>query len=185
MLGSKPLSINELQILDMCFMHESVRVAFKLCLYTGLRPQEMLHLNVGDVVGQTRLTLLKRSTKGRIKSRNLILHPDLISVLSHHCKGRAETEPLFVGPKGNRLSYNTCWRYFKVAVERANLRGKVGLHSGRKTFARAIYQNSGKDIAMTAKLLGHTDVRNVMSYLSFETETLDRVVTAVPWAHTK
>lgn len=182
MLGSRPLTKLELQILDMCFMSEHVRVAFKVCLYTGLRPQEMLHLKVGDVVGQTRLTLVKRSSKGRIKSRNLILHPDLISVLTLHSVGRLLEEPLFLGAKGKPLSYHACWRAFKVAVERANLKGKVGLHSGRKTFAQHVYAASGKDIVMTAKLLGHTDVRNTLAYISFETAALDAVVTAVPWA---
>ena len=182
MLGSRPLTIKELQILDMCFMWEHARVAFKICLYSGLRPQEVLSLRVGDVVGVDRLLLSKRNSKGKLKSRSIKLHPDLISVLSHHSKGRPLDEALFLDKWDKPLKYHAWWRQFKTAVERANLKGKVGLHSGRKTFAQHIYRSSDKDVVMVAHMLGHRNLRSTLDYLSFETVEGDRIVEQMPWA---
>lgn len=182
MLGVKPLNQSELQVLDMCFMKERTRVLFNLCLYTGLRPAEALSLNVNDVKGQERLLLLKRNSKGRVKSRSLLMHPALRQLLADFIIGLPEGGPLFLARAGKRLSYQMALREFKEAASRANIKGKVGLHSGRKTFARHVYDASQKDIAMAAKLLGHTDVNNALSYLSFKTEEADAMVQAMPWA---
>ncbi len=183
MLGCKSLSQTELQILDLCFMKQRTRVFFKLCLYTGLRPSEALSLRVKDVQGQDRVILLKRFSKGKVRSRSLLLHPALRVILAEHIAecGLNMEDPLFLARANKPMSYQVMLRDFKVAAARANLKGKVGLHSGRKTFASHVYGASGKDIALTARMLGHTDVNNAMSYLSFNTEATDKVVEMMAW----
>lgn len=184
MLGVKPLNQTELQVLDMCFMKERTRVLFNLCLYTGIRPQEALNLRVSDVAGQERLLLVKRLSKGKFRSRSILMHPALRQLLAAYIR----TEdlqldgPLFMARANRALSYGVALREFKEAISRANIKGKVGLHSGRKTFAAHAYERLGRDIFKAAKILGHADVKTTMSYLSFATEEADDVVDHVPWA---
>lgn len=182
MLGVRPLNKTELEILDLCFMRERSRVFFKVCLYTGLRPQEALSLKVSDVRGQVRLILAKRYSKGKVRSRSVLLHPALVSLLEQFTQGRPLEEPLFMARAGKPLTYQMALREFKEAAFRAGLKGKVGLHSGRKTFAGHAYDSLKKDIFKTARILGHADVKSTMAYLSFSTEEADAVVDAIPWA---
>lgn len=185
MLGCKSLTEREVRTLEMCFQRPRTRVFFQLCLYTGLRPAEALALRVGDVVGTDRLLLHRRLTKGRVKSRSIKLHPTLIRVLQTYCEGRAADEPLFLARAGRPLTYRVLHREFAEAVQRAGLCGKVAPHSGRKTFAARVYAASGKDIVTTGKLLGHSDPKNTMMYLSVGQEVLDGVVEMVPWGGLK
>lgn len=180
MLGVKPLNKTELQILDLCFMNEHVRTFFKLCVYSGLRPKEALSLRIADVQGG-RIYLAKRFSKARAGSRSIKLHPELISVLRSYYLSRPLEEPIFVAD-GKPITYHRMWRWFKEAVVRANIKGRTGLHSGRKTFAKHVYEHSGKDLVLTAKMLGHSDVKNTTCYLAFTTEEQDRLVDLIPWS---
>jgi integrase len=178
-LGVKPLNQTELEVLDLCFMNEHVRTFFKLCVYTGLRPREALSLRVGDVA-EERVHLAKRFSKGRAGSRSIKLHADLISALKPYVAGRPHADALFMAD-GKVITYVKMWRWFKHAVSRANIKGRTGLHSGRKTFAKHVYEHSGKDLVFAARMLGHADVKNTSAYLSYDTAEYDAAVASLRW----
>ena len=52
----------------------------------------------------------------------------------------------------------------------------LSTHSMRKTYANRAYENSGRDLFMTAKALGHKSPQSTVSYLSFKQEAVDELV---------
>lgn len=184
MLGTRPLTTKDIALLEMCFQKPREKLFFRLCLVTGFRPSEALSLRVRDVVATDRVLLQKRNTKGRIKSRSILLHPGLRAYIAEYVvlEGLTAEEPLFKSREGGGpVSYTQMWRSFKQAVDRAGLTGKVACHSMRKTYARHMYEQFQKDIVKTAKALGHTQIQSTVSYLSFDTAEIDRAVVAMPW----
>ena len=51
------------------------RALFGICLFTGCRVSEALALQTTDIKGET-LTFRKSTTKGKLKTRVVDLHPD-------------------------------------------------------------------------------------------------------------
>lgn len=67
-------------------------------------------------------------------------------------------------PISNMMFHNVVKGSFKDAgIDMSDRR--LGTHSLRKTYARTIYDKTGKDINTTARLLGHRNVNSTMSYL--------------------
>ncbi len=54
---------------------ERDRALFGICLFTGCRVSEALALQITDIKGET-LTFRKSTTKGKLKTRVVDLHPD-------------------------------------------------------------------------------------------------------------
>lgn len=181
MIGSRPISTSEMELLTLCFQKRRTAVFFKLVVQTGFRPAEALSLQVQDVAGKDRVTVWRRNVKGRTRSRSLFLGPALRQAIQTYLVQESlNCGPLFPARAGRPVTYRVMARDFRAAVERANLKGKVTLHSGRKTFAKFVYEHSGKDIHFTAQSLGHSSPQNTFSYLSFDTEKLDQMVAQMP-----
>lgn len=179
-VGMRPLTQAEIDVLDMCFLKERTRALFKVCLYTGLRPKEALSLRVADIQGG-RVLLWKRNSKGRVASRSLKLHPALASYLATYTQGASLGDPLFAARDGKVYSYHMAYRELKAALSRAQIKGRVALHSGRKTFAERVWLASGKDLIATSRLLGHTNPQNTLHYIQPQQGALDALVEAAPW----
>jgi integrase/recombinase XerD len=57
------------------------RAMLGICLFTGCRVSEALALQTTDIKGET-LTFRKSTTKGKLKTRVVDLHPDLAKLLA-------------------------------------------------------------------------------------------------------
>lgn len=178
MLGCKPLTQEEQRLLLRALPNLKLRMLFRLLLFTGFRISEALSLDVKDVYGQDRVLVMKRNMKGKIKSRDLLLHPELGAALKAYvdAEGLLPHDPLFKDRLGNRLKKAAAWKALRSAVRRAGLVGRVSFHSARKSFADQVHSHFKFDLVKTSKALGHASVLSTASYLSFKTEELDSAV---------
>jgi len=172
------------------------RLLFLTGIYTGFRVHELLAIRFGDIWrhGQPvpAVSLARRQLKGgagahaaRVRGRTVTLHPSLRAaiqnlVLEKFPDGKAPAEEfVFKSRKGANepLTIRAAWRILKSAARRAGLDERVATHSMRKSFAKAVYQNSGRDIILTQKALGHRAITTTSRYLeSTDQEVTDAVL---------
>lgn len=189
MIGCRPFTDLEL---DMLQAHMGQRDATLLILgsLTGYRISELLSLRAADVATfeptlspTTTVTVQRKHTKGRQKSRTVPLHPEAAAACLALIKATrlGPTDYLFRSREGgNRaIDPSQAHRVLKQATRLLNLQGKVATHSMRKYFANKVYEGSGKDIIMTQAALGHASVATTGQYLSFKTEALQGILTAM------
>ena len=188
MRGARPLDQNEVkQVADL--LNPRDKALFLLGIYTGLRISELLSLTVADIrdpvsfVVRKELYLKRKNTKGKTSGRSIPIHPQAQSALldwlrvypQNHWVGTGT--PLFLSAKTRQvqgipnvpkpISRVQAWRILNSAFIRTGLAGKLGTHALRKTFAKGVYERSGKDLLVTQKALGHTAVSTTVDYLSF------------------
>ena len=76
--------------------------------------------------------------------------------------------PLFESQrKGKAISRVQAYRILERAYDEAGLRGKLGTHAMRKTFAHGVYEVLGHDLVKTQRVLGHKNIKSTVSYLGF------------------
>ncbi len=181
MIGCRPLTDTEIDRLKAC-IELSIRDRCLLILgcTTGFRISELLSLRWSDVLDKDRVTVVKRNRKGRARSHSALLHPEAKAALDalQYDTGPilASEEFIFKSKKGGHINRQQAWRVLRDAFKALNLRGPLGTHCMRKSFAAAVYAGSDKDLVVTAKALGHANINSTVSYLSFQTEQLDSIV---------
>lgn len=186
MQGCRPLTTREISLtLKFGALSARDRLLLLLCSTTGFRISEALSLKLEDVLCpdgtfQTRITVRKRNTKGKVQSRSALLHPELKAAVEGLMR-ETELRPgdyLFQSRKGQNkpITPTQAYRALKQAFNTLNLQGKVATHSMRKYFAGEVYEALGRDLFKTSKALGHKYVNSTAHYLSFKTEELDAAV---------
>lgn len=161
------LTVSELDMLAAAVGPYSTMVKF-LGL-TGLRIGEALALDVADIDLKRGVVKVSKAltydasykavigpTKTKAK-RDVhipkVLLPELKTVVGH----RNGKEPLFLGPKGGRLTYGTFSRnFFRPAVKKLGLTD-VTIHSLRHTCA-SLYIANNTNIVTVSRILGHSNV---------------------------
>lgn len=164
---------------------------------TGIRIGEAAALNVGDVdldartmtISESRSYVPKRYTdsgqygenkepKSERSERTIGLPDDVVEVLRPLVEGRHPSEPLFVGPKGGRLSPDRYrQREFGPAAKRAGYGGYTP-HDLRHHCASVLFRD-GVPPGSIAKYLGHTVAVLLDVYAGFFEEDDRRVVEAL------
>ena len=133
--------------------------------YTGLRKSELLNLNWDDInLGLKYLTV--KNTKNRI-DRSIPLHSRVSNLLDTYLSQRLplESEAIFVGKKGTRLSKNSLDRLFKKYLKLSNLSHKgYTIHSMRHTFATRLL-NKNASLVKIKNLMGHKSIESTEIYL--------------------
>lgn len=181
-MGCRPLSKLEIDSILKNLPTIRDKTIFIMGIYTGFRIQECLSLKVKDV--QTERIEVKRSNmKGKGSSRSVVIHAVLrqyLDALITSLQGanfNGDTY-LFQSARGlNRpIGRVQAWYQLHQVVLKLGLKGKIGLHSTRKTFADRVYNAFNKDILKTQKALGHKNMNSTVSYLSFRTEEIDEAV---------
>ncbi len=161
----------ELDSFELCFVN--------LLLYTGLRKNEALALNVSDidlkkkkinitkslVSSKRRESCLQEYTKTAAGKRQVPIPSFLLDILSKYSKER--TGILFTSRNGGYISGGTMdFRWGKIlkklqAVSDAPLADDITLHMFRHTYASDLYK-SGIDIKQAQHLLGHDDIKTTL-----------------------
>lgn len=184
MIGCRALTDQEVLLIEANFESIRDKALFILNVYTGFRIQESLSLRVKDVFENNkmseRITVQRKSMKGRISSRSVKAHDRVKALLYQLIKSEA-LEPndyLFKSRKGfnQPISRIQAWKIFKGVARSLKLEGKLGLHSSRKRFADKMYKQFKGDIFKTSKALGHKHITSTTSYLSFKTEEIDEAI---------
>src|SRR5271154_5320969 len=157
------------------------RMLLLLAVQTGLRVSELINLTCGDValgIGAH----VRCIGKGR-KERSTPLRKDCVQALRVWLseRGGADSEPLFVSNRGERLSRDAVERIVCKHVELAaetcpTLRGKrVTPHVLRHSAAMQLLQN-GVDRTVIALWLGHESVESTQMYVHADIELKEKAL---------
>lgn len=195
MCATRSLNRSEQAEITAALDHARDRLLFLLGVHSGFRIHELLSARVCDVWTENRpateLTIARRQLKGgtsararRVRSRTTPLHPSVQAAIRVYVQERFGASPvradefLFKSRKGPNMAITPrhAWRIIKAAARAAGFPDRVGTHSMRKTFARAIYDRSGHDLILTQRALDHRSVMTTSRYLE---STADDVASAI------
>lgn len=140
-------------------------VIIELLFSTGIRIGELVALNIGDVsVEEKQLRITGRGTRGRqIDLSSQVVLDALRDYLRLRDERAPETEALFVGRSGTRLTIYSIENIFKKYVRSAEIKRHVTPHSLRHTMATMLISN-GADIRAVQEILGHASILSTQVY---------------------
>ena len=152
------------------------RALFGICLFTGCRVSEALALQTTDIKGET-LTFRKSTTKGKLKTRVVDVHPDLARLLALYQP--VKSGALFPGMRGRTLTLTRFMadKILKSASFRVGLEG-VSTHSFRRT-ALTMMSSAGIPLRVIQEISGHNDLGTLQRYLEVSPEQKRNAVSAI------
>jgi integrase/recombinase XerC len=142
------------------------RAIFELMYSAGMRAQEALGIDIGDVhVEGMWVKVLGKGGKERIlpfgeKAKEAI--EAYLAVRREKGKLSAKS-PLFVNAQGSRLSYRGLLKIMKKHQLKAQLFKDLALHGIRHSFATHMLDN-GADLRSIQELLGHSKLSTTQKY---------------------
>ena len=139
---------------------DELREIVALALATGMRFDELLHLQWVDVDLARRLIVVHRGRQGTVKSgklRHVPILDSILPVLKARALRRGGAILVFPGDKGRVRGKSGVFTIYKLALKRAQLDTKLRFHDLRHTFASHWMMNGGC-IFKLAKVLGHSSV---------------------------
>lgn len=165
-LLSKPNKRTPTGLRNVCMM--------TLMVDAGLRVAEVINLKGNDINWNTG-KLMVREGKGK-KDRALWLSEDDLALLGKWREKRTiQAELLFTTLKGDKLDD----RYIRAMVKReaqaAGIEKDIHPHTLRHTFASDIYRET-KNIRLTQKALGHSDLSTTMIYTHVVDDELEEAM---------
>lgn len=168
---------------------ERDRALILTSLLAGLRADELLRANVGDVRRSDDGAVVHVRGKGG-KDRRIPVEPALVEVIEHYLDARAvrfpytakrrsspgsglaawpPTAPLFVGSDGDRMTRGTLQYRVLRAFRRAGIDGDRArgalVHGLRHTFATEL-ADAGVSVYALMKLLGHESMVTSQRYVT-------------------
>jgi len=149
--------------------------AFLATVYSaGLRLNEACHLRVKDLLVDRRQIRVEQG-KGS-KDRYTILADGLIPVLREYYRAYRPKGWLFANRHGQEepILDVTGQRMYRRAVELAQLPHRGGIHSLRHSFATHLLE-SGVEITVLQRLLGHRSILSTARYLHLRSERLRHI----------
>jgi integrase len=195
MRGCRPLTAEEVAVVRQSFggtFAARDHALFTLGILSGFRVSELLSLRVKDVWqhGQPvdRVTVQRRHMKRKRESRTVILHPQAraavqawLAAMPAYMAPAAPDTFLFRSRKGpNRpISRVQALRILQEAFASCELRGKLGTHTMRKTFAQNVHERLGRDLVKTQRALGQKNITTTILYLSFRDEDIAQAILAL------
>jgi site-specific recombinase XerD len=166
------------------------QVLFVLGIRTGFRAHELVTLRVQDVwisgTVPAEIYLQRKNAKGKAAGAGMKLHQQARAIITRYVTelittGRGNpTDFLFQSRKGinQPILPRSVWRIINNAAKKSGMTGKIGTHSMRKTFAKKVYNSSGKDITVAQKALRHTNIVTTQLYIEPDQADIDKAVTS-------
>ncbi len=160
-----------------------------LLYVTGLRINEALSLNIGDIVPEKNLLFI---LKGKFaKDRYLVLEKSTSQAARDYLKIRVfygpseENDPFFISRSGKRLSYSSTSQIFRKLIQQCNIGQKAPysprLHDLRHTYATNClikWYEQGKDVntklPILATYMGHVNIASTQIYLHISSQLLEK-----------
>lgn len=140
-------------------------VIIELLFLTGIRIGELVALNVDDVdLGERRIAITGRGTRERAIS---LTSDFVVEALADYVALRNErpldTDALFVGRSGTRLTIYSIENIFKKHVRIAEIKRHITPHALRHTMA-AMLVGSGANLRDVQEILGHASILSTQVY---------------------
>jgi integrase len=201
MAATRPLPPEVTRELLSSFTCVRDQVLCTFMLSTGFRIEEARSLRVGDIwadgaICET-ITLERHRLKGgkgrgrrRVRAREVVLTSVLRASLQTYLDmlypdGPVPGDYLFMGRQvahtGGRkpISRVRAYQIIRAAASAQGLRGRIGTHSLRKTFAAALFEKSGHNLLAVQKGLGHRSVMTTSHYLDTSQAEVDSLVASL------
>lgn len=131
----------------------------------ALRISEMVNATVSDcVISDRKGTLHIRNGKGGV-SRMVPLNSDVRKAIAAWLEVRplSDSQYLFVGQRGDRMTTNGAWRMIRKYGEFANI-PNLHPHQLRHTAITRLVREYGTDLVTVAKISGHRNLQTLMRY---------------------
>ncbi len=172
---AKVLNSGELErLFDEGLISPRDRALFAICLFTGCRVSEALALHQDDIKGGT-ITFRKSTTKGKLKTRNVDIHPRLAQFLDAY---QPQTEVLFPGMHNRgTLTRYMADRLLRAACQRIGIEG-VSTHSFRRTALTQMH-NAGIPLRHIQEISGHNDLGTLQRYLEVSAEQKRAAISSI------
>ena len=139
----------------------------------GLRLSEATHLQVQDI-DSPRMQLRVSHAKGG-RQRLTLLSPVLLTELRAWYRVHRPVRWIFSqGHDQEPICKGTAQNLFYRALRRAGIQKKLGIHSLRHSFATLLLE-SGVEITVVQKLLGHASLATTARYLHVRQERLGQI----------
>ena len=137
----------------------------ELLFSTGIRIGELVAINVGDVDLVAReIRITGRATRGRVVSLTSdVVLAALAVYIDLRSERHLETQALFVGRSGTRLTIYSIENIFKKHVRLAEIKRHITPHALRHTMA-AMLVSAGTDIHEIQEILGHASILSTQVY---------------------
>jgi integrase/recombinase XerC len=157
------------------------RAVFELVYSTGMRAQEALDLNIGDVHLEGSWAIVKgKGGKERVLPFGEKAGEAVQNYLSAAKDRRRESSnALFINKQGNRLSYRGLLKVMKKHQLSVNLFKNLALHGLRHSFATHML-NGGADLRSIQELLGHSKLSTTQKYTHI---SIDKIMEIYDKAH--
>ena len=156
-------------------------VILELLFSTGIRIGELVALDVKDVdLAARQIHITGRATRGRevaISSNELA--DGLQTYLDLRAERELETQALFVGRAGTRLTIYSIENIFKKHVRLAEIKRHITPHALRHTMA-AMLVSSGTDIREVQEILGHASILSTQVYTKLPIQKGRRTAIMMP-----
>jgi integrase/recombinase XerD len=150
-----------------------LRTEVRLMISTGIRVGELCTIRVGDVShdGSTLRIHGKGSRDRIVYITNVDLRTDLRKLASFRQKSFGSVSPLFVNRNGQRMRPHSFRSQLRSFAGNAGLQRRVTPHMLRHTAATLLIE-SGVDIRIVQRLLGHSSIATTEIYTHVSDETL-------------
>ena len=175
------LSQEEIKRILSCVRRPHIR-AFLFTVYScGLRLQEALHLEVGDIDSDRMLIHVHRG-KGA-KDRMVPLPPQTLAVLREHWKSHRNARLIFpahcAATAQSPMGKTTVQTAMRAAVRQAGITKRfVHIHCLRHSYATHLLEE-GVNLRVIQRYLGHTKIETTMMYLHLTRKGHDEAVEVI------
>ena len=152
------------------------RALLTLLYATGIRASEAASLSVGDV--NFNLSVARVMGKGAKERIVPVAQAALDAVRDYLDNYRPALQPvsgsLFVSRTGRALSREDIYRIVRKYVRRVPLKGNIGPHTLRHSFATQL-MSGGADLRSVQEMLGHADIATTQVYTHVDAARLKAV----------
>ena len=169
-----PVVLNEKEISDIIKVTENIKhKAILMTIYSaGLRIGEALALKPKDIDSK-RMQIRVEQAKGK-KDRYTVLSPKTLEFLRVYFKEYNPKKWLFESPDGDQYSRRSVQVILAMAVQKANIKKRVTIHTLRHSFATHLLEN-GTDLRYIQNLLGHSSSKTTEIYTHVTTKGFDSI----------
>lgn len=141
------------------------KIAFGLAYGSGLRINELVHVQVRDL-DLVRKTVHVRNGKGGY-DRIVPISDDFIRGYTNYLNTHTIMEYLFPGQvNGGCMSISAMQHALITARRKAGIIKKISMHNMRHSYAVHFLEDTG-DLLKLKQYLGHRDIKNTMRYLKY------------------
>lgn len=165
-------TLKDIEKMKKAFSNERDRLLFVLGINVGLRISDLLQLKIKDVL-QDEVIITEQKTN---KIRTFTINKAARNAIKNFLGNEYNIEDfLFKSRKGdNPISRVAAWQVLNAAAARANIKGRIGTHTLRKTFGYWSYKQ-GIDITLLQRIFNHSTPAITLRYIGITKDDIKDV----------